>query len=51
MAREKKGSMQNNERVLKYGHYIAPNQARHARLAIIEKEIQYVPIRINRIAI
>jgi len=51
LAKEKKGSIPNNGRALKYGRYIAPNQVRHARLAIIEKPVQYVPIKINRVAI
>lgn len=48
--KERKGSI-NNPKLPKYGHYPAPHQTRQARLAMIEKQVQYVPIRINRMVI
>ena len=46
-----KASQYNNGKVVKYGHYPAPNAMRQAGLAIIERSIQYVPIKINKMVI
>lgn len=46
-----KKSVYGNGRVLKYGHYVAPNPMRQAGMAMMKRPMEYVPIKISRMVI